>query len=133
MVAIRLLQAGALDEVKTLAPSLPEDVGQSLLRTVAVRQFDKKALEQYGGDPSELPQVTNFRFGFDHVSFFLVNKEGIGSSVPVTIQIDDDLVPADKVQQFGPLFTVAIRQGKPHVRLTILANGEILGTGVYQR
>jgi hypothetical protein len=133
MVAIRLLQSGAIEEVKQLAAQLPPAVGHALLRTVAIREFDKEALVALGGELSDLPQVTNFRFGFDHVSFFLVNAEGIAPSVPVEVFVDGVRVGGDGVEQFGSLFTVQIRQGKPHVRLAIHVHGEELFSEVYQR
>ena len=62
-----------------------------------------------------------------------MNNEGIAPAVPVEIFVDGQRVAGDGVEQFGSLFTVQIRQGKPHVRLAIHVHGEELFSEVYQR
>ena len=133
MVAVRLLRDGHLDHVKAVLPLLPTDLQKEIGMVVAVREFDIATMRTLGADERHLPQVVDFQFGFDYVRFWVVNGQGVAPAADIDLLVDGEPVAADQVHRFGSLYQIDIRQGKPLLQLTVLAQGEELLNEVYKR
>jgi hypothetical protein len=123
----RCIDEKQLALAKSLVPRIPEHERRQWLIQIALAEHDLTALKQLTAEKKYSPRAYAVSVNKQHITCHLYSDAGIIPNAPVEVRVDDQLIPAERIERAASFVhvTLAGEQGA----ITLMCDGETLFTG----